>query len=156
MNEQINPYSKRFRYLFNKYFDYRSWIDLNRTKAISYYFLNIFRKFFIPEKVNKENIKSFDEVVKEMGLTEEDIAKRSITFKRMYRLMIIASLMFYVYSLYQLLYGGILSVMISVVIAFVCLTLAFRYHFWYFQIKKHKLGCSIKEWFKSSFMDGGQ
>ncbi len=156
MAPKINPYSKKLKVLFDKYFDYKSWVDYNRTREITYYFLNIFRKFFIPQKINKEDIKPFDDVIKEMGITEEDLSKKFITFKRMYRVMLFSALFFYVYSLYQLLYGGILSVMVSVVLAFVCLALAFRYHFWYFQVKKRKLGCTIKEWFSESFMDGGR
>lgn len=156
MSQRVNPYSQRFKNLFDKYFDYKAWVDLKRTQEISNYFLNIFKKFFIPQKSSQIVVRNLDDVIKEMGLTEDDVSKKLVTFKRMYRLMLVAALFFYVYSLYQLIYGGILSVMVAVVIAFVCLTLAFRYHFWSFQIKKRKLGCSIKEWFRESFMDGGQ
>lgn len=156
MRQKVNPSSQRLKQLFDKYFNYKAWVDLERTKEISNYFLNIIKKFFIPQKSNQVAVRKLDDVMQEMGLTEEDVAKKSITFKRMYRLMLVAALFFYVYSLYQLIYGGFLSVMVACVIAFVCLTLAFRYHFWYFQIKKRKLGCTIREWFRESFMEGGQ
>lgn len=156
MLEPINPYTQRIKLLFDKYFNFKDWIDLKRTKEISNYFLNIFKKFFVPQKINQAQVRAFDDVVKEMGLTEEDISKKFVTFKRMYRVMLFSAVFFYVYSLYEILYGGILAVMVAVVLAFVCLALAFRYHFWYFQVKKRKLGCSIKDWFRESFMDGGR
>lgn len=156
MSGQANPSSKKFRAYIKRFFDFKSWVDFNRTKEITNYFLNIFEKFFVPKKIKPEQVKSFDEVMQELGLTEEDIKKRSLTFQRMYRLMLGGALFFYVYTLYQFLYGSILSVMVAFVLAFLSLTLAFRYHFWFFQIQRRKLGCSIKEWFRANFMEGGQ
>lgn len=36
----------------------------------------------------------------------------------------------------------------------VMLSLAFRYHFWLFQLKQQRLGCSIAEWFQATFKIG--
>ena len=89
-----------------------------------------------------------------MGLTEDDLKIRMLNFRRMYLAMIGGAFAFYAYAMYQMLYGGVLSVILSLVLSFVSLALAFRYHFWHFQIKHRKLGCSFQEWFRTSFMGG--
>lgn len=156
MAKEKNPTTDLAKVFFNRIFNYKAWIDLNRTKEISYYFLNVIKKILIPRKIDQTTIKSFDTVMQEMSLTEEDITKKAVTFKRMYLLMLFGAMFFYTYALYQILYGGALGALIATVVAFVCLALAFRYHFWYFQIKKRKLGCTLKEWFSDTFMDGGR
>ena len=153
--EQNNP-KARFKKMFNKYFDYRAWSDWKRTKSMTNYFVNVFSRLFIPKKVNPEDAKKFDDLVSEMGLTEDDLKIRMLNFRRMYLAMIGGAFAFYAYAMYQMLYGGVLSVILSLVLSFVSLSLAFRYHFWHFQIKHRKLGCSIQEWFRTSFMGGDQ
>ena len=34
----------------------------------------------------------------------------------------------------------------------IALVLAFRYHFWYFQMKQHKLGCTFNEWYRQGLL----
>lgn len=156
MEQKANTAKGRFKRLFNKYFDYRAWSDWKRTSAMTHYFISVFSRLFIPKEVNPEDAKQFDALVQEMGLTEDDLGVRLLNFRRMYLVMIAGAFLFYAYAMYQMLYGGVLSVILSLVFAFVSLALAFRYHFWYFQIKHRKLGCSIQEWFKTSFMGGDQ
>lgn len=148
--------TSRVKNLFNKYFNYKAWADWDRSKSIYLYFVNIFKKLFIPQKVDKTKIKSFATVIAEMKLSENDLLLKAKSLKRLCFLMLFMAFLFYGYSMYQMLYGGILSVILSLVLMAVSLTLAFRYHFWYFQIKKRKLGCSIREWFKENFMGGRQ
>ncbi|MDF1758540.1 MAG: type IVB secretion system protein IcmV [Legionellaceae bacterium] len=144
----------RAKALFQRFFDYKAWSDWDRSRSIAFYFINMVKKIFVPQKINKENIKSFATVVEEMKLTEEDLIIKQKSLKKLCVIMLVTSFIFYVYSMYQVLYGSFLGVILSVVLTFVCLTLAFRYHFWYFQISNKKLGCTLKEWFTESFMSG--
>src|SRR3990167_2402078 len=146
----------RAKQLFVRFFNYRAWIDWNRSKSIYNYFSKNLKKILITQKANKSQIKTFEEVVSEMKLTEDDLKVKEKSLRRLCYLMIIVGFLFYGYSMYHMLYGTALSVSVSFVLMLVCFTLAFRYHFWYFQIKSRKLGCSIKEWFKESFMGGDQ
>jgi len=147
-----NKKPSMFARLFHKAFNYKAWIDWDRSKSISLYFFNSIKKLLIPQKINKENIKSFDEVMAEMKVTEESVAKNKKNLQLMYRVMLFLAFIFYAYAMYQVLYGGTLGVLISLSVMLVCLALAFRYNFWYFQISKRKLGCSLKYWFMSTFM----
>lgn len=144
----------RFKRLFNKYFDYRAWGDWNRTRFMTNYFINAFNRLFVPRKINPDDAQKFDELAEKMGLSEKDISIRLTNFRRMYLLMVFAAFLFYAYAMYQLLYGGTLSVILALVIMLVCLSLSFRYHFWHFQIKHRKLGCTLKEWFQTTFIGG--
>lgn len=154
MDSKPNGSKSRVKRLFNRYFDYKSWADWNRSRDITNYFISLFKKFFILQKKNKDDIKSFDEVMSELNLTEQDIELKIKSLRRMYRLMLSIAFIFYIYSMYHMLYGGFLAAMLSFVIMLVCVALAFRYHFWYFQIKRRKLGCSFKEWFRACLMGG--
>lgn len=154
-DEESKPKSKppsKLSKLFNKFFNFKAWGDFERSKAIAMYFINLIKKLFIPQKINKENIKSFDEVVAAMNLTEESIAKNKKNLQRMYRVMLVIAFVFYAYAMYQVLYGGSLGVILSLALMLVCLALAFRYNFWYFQISRRQLGCSLKFWFVNTFM----
>ena len=54
------------------------------------------------------------------------------------------------YMGYQMLYGSLKAILISLIEMIVAAVLAFRYHFWHFQIHRRRLGCSIKEWFQTT------
>ncbi len=136
-------------------FDIRGWADWDRLRGTSNYFLSVFRRLFIIRRVNPSEIKSFEEVLKEQGLTEETLQARAKGLKRLCIFMLIFTGCFYLYGMYELFYGGFLSVMLSLVLMFISLALSFRYHFWYYQIESRKLGCSLAEWFKATFMKGG-
>jgi intracellular multiplication protein IcmV len=44
--------------------------------------------------------------------------------------------------------GSIKAFIVSLVVTLIALILAYRYHFWYFQMKQRKLGCTFSEWYK--------
>lgn len=141
---------------FKRVFNFRAWADWDRTQTISNYFMNTIRRLFLIQPAKASQIKSFEDVVAELKLTETDLIVKAKSLKRLCILMIVLACLFYSYGMYQLLYGSYLGVLLSLVLMCVTLALAFRYHFWYFQIRHRKLGCKISEWFKASFMDGGQ
>jgi intracellular multiplication protein IcmV len=53
------------------------------------------------------------------------------------------------YALYTAFKGSMTTSLISFCLALYALTQAFRFHFWLFQLRNRKLGCSIKEWMNS-------
>jgi intracellular multiplication protein IcmV len=64
--------------------------------------------------------------------------------------MIVAALLLFAYMTYEIYFGYFLGALLSLVVAFLALALAFRYHFWFFQIKQRRLGCSVSEWFNQT------
>ena len=62
--------------------------------------------------------------------------------------MLLSACLIFVYAGYQFFYGSIKAFIVSLVVMLIALVLAFRYHFWYFQIKQRKLGCTFNEWYR--------
>ncbi|QBR83300.1 type IV secretion protein IcmV [Legionella israelensis] len=131
-------------------FNVRAWIDYDRIKAAWLYIKNGIKKLFIPQKKVKKA--DFNRVVEEMNLTEKDLISRQKALKRLSIFMVIVAFGIFTYAGYHLFSGNIRATVVSLVVMLIALTLAFRYHFWYFQIKERKLGCTFREWFRQGLM----
>ena len=92
---------------------------------------------------------SFEEAMIRLELTEEDIKKRTQAFLKLMLLFTFLSFIMFVYAIFLFWENHFTAGIIGLVLTAMMLTQVFRYHFWHFQMKKRKLGCSIKEWLKS-------
>ena len=135
-------------------FNFSRWFDWERTKSSTLYLTDGIKKFLIPQKHTATE--SFKAAQKRLELTDSDIIKRQEGLLRLCILMLLFSFSMFFYTIYLLYYFQIKAFIVSFVVMMLGLTLAFRYHFWYFQIEHRKLGCSVKEWFKTSFTGGGR
>ena len=66
--------------------------------------------------------------------------------------MVSLAMMLFLYFLYNLFYGRYAAVLLSSIVMLLALVIAFRYHFWYFQIQQRKLGCTLSDWFWQGLM----
>ena len=131
-------------------FNVRSWSDWDRMKSFTSYLGNGFKKFFVPqEPVARE---SFEEARKRLNLSDTDLVARQRGLLRLSLIMAVFAVLLLFYGIYQHINVHFLSASLSLVVMLIALVLAFRYHFWYFQIKERKLGCSVREWFKQGLM----
>jgi intracellular multiplication protein IcmV len=105
---------------------------------------DVFTRPKMPEK-----IESFDDLAKRLNLSDSEIEKRAKGFLYYMLVYIIISLCLFGYFIYLLAKTGssILAILVSFALGFAMLANAFRESFWYMQMKKRKLGCSMKEWF---------
>jgi intracellular multiplication protein IcmV len=97
---------------------------------------------------------SFEEALVRLYLTENDINNRIKSFHRLFIIFLLASFCLFAYAIFML------WVEQSYRVALACFGLtafligqAFRYHFWLFQMKRRKLGCSFKEWMKEGVLN---
>ena len=81
-----------------------------------------------------------------LGISSEKILEARQAFKRLFTLFLIISLLVLLYFFYVLLEGHFFTAIISFCVLLMCLSQSFKYHFWFVQIEKKKLGCSIREW----------
>lgn len=125
----------------------RAWSDYDRTRASLVYLRDGFKKMFVPQRVSAPE-KDFDDIVKAKKLTEDDLMQQQKSLKRSSMMMLLFSLAVFIYSLYLLVHLNIMATVLSLVVACLGLVLAFRYHFWAFQIKQRKLGCTVAEWYR--------
>ncbi len=96
-----------------------------------------------PEPVREE---SFEEALVRLNLTPQDIAKREQEFKRLVIVFSSISICVFGYFIYSLTQKAVIASLGSLGIFFFLLAQVFRYHFWLFQIRQKRLGCTFKEW----------
>jgi intracellular multiplication protein IcmV len=138
--------------VFGRIFNVRAWIDFDRMKSFTTYLANGFRKMFVPQE--QEAGETFEEAMSRLNLSEKDLQSRQSALYRLSLFMCVAAFFIFVYAIYHLFTGGYKATIISIAVMLIALALAFRYHFWYFQIKERKLGCTLKEWYRKGLMGG--
>lgn len=142
----------RIKAVFNQVFNVKNWLDYERLKGFTLYLFNGVKGVFVPKpQVVEDKSKSFSEVVATLELTEEELTARKKGLYRLSMVMFIVGLSILCYGIYNLIMGFFLATMVSVVVASIGFVLAFRYHFWYYQIQQRKLGCTFKEWYRQFF-----
>ncbi len=135
------------------------WFDWERLKSFTIFLGTSIRRLFMAETIDANDDKnnpalteSFESAQKELKLSDEDLLIRE---KALYRLSILMSLMalgIFIYSGYHFFSGHFRAGLLSLIVMMIAVALGFRYHFWYYQIKNRKLGCSINEWLKKGFL----
>lgn len=93
---------------------------------------------------------TFAQAIERLHLTEADIQARMRTFKQLIIFYALIALGLFIYTIYLLIGSHVAAALLSFVLTFLALAFTFRQHFWYFQMKHRKLGCTIKEWFKGT------
>ena len=119
-------------------------------RSFTLYLSNGFKRLFVPQQ-NKE-VESFDEAATKLNLSDAALMTKQKALFRLSIVMLIAAGLILSYAGYQLFYGSFPAVIVSLIVTLIALTLAFRYHFWYYQIKNRKLGCTFDEWFKQGLL----
>jgi len=94
-----------------------------------------------------ESANSFDEVVKENGLTEHEIRQKE-------KYLILTSCLFFILSsaililgIYRLVNANFLASILAIGATFITFTQACRYHYYYFCLRNRVLSCSFNSWF---------
>jgi intracellular multiplication protein IcmV len=95
-----------------------------------------------------QSTQSFDAKTQSMGLDEVTLQQRARDFLRMATFGLIATVAIWSYMIYLLLGQAWHGAIVSLGVSFVVLALSFRYHFWYFQIKQRRLGCTLSDWWR--------
>lgn len=153
--------NSRISLVFFKIFNVRTWFDLERMKVFTAFVGNAFRRLFMmgveaqikPQNTATPNLtESFNTAKKSLNLSEADLLARQKALLRLSIFMITLALLIFCYSLYHFVQGTYRAALLSLVMMMIAVALSFRYHFWYYQIKSRKLGCSIKEWFRKGLL----
>lgn len=131
-------------------FNVRYWFDWPRMRSFTLYLVNGFKRLFVPQKNTRSE--SFEDATKVLNLTDESLLVKQKSLFRLSMLMVISAALILGYAGYQLYVGSIRAFLVSLIVTLIALVLAFRYHFWYFQIKERKLGCTFNEWYRQGFL----
>lgn len=142
--------SSRVKGSFKKVFQFRFWLDAERLQGFGSYLVHVFKSLFVLQR--KEGAESFDEAAVRLTLSEEDLLKRQRALFYLTLFMLFLATLLFAYLIYQVVYGTFAGVLVSFVVMLIACALAFRYHFWFFQIKSKQLGCSVRTWFKEGVL----
>lgn len=104
----------------------------------------------IPKKATYSE--TFEEAMQRLGLTEDDVEQRKKEFVRLIAFFIVLALAIVSYALYLAFQGSLAPSLIAFCLALYSLSQAFRFHFWLFQLRHRKLGCTIKEWMNAKII----
>ena len=108
---------------------------------------DIARGFFtIPKTEQRE---SFEQAMRRMHLSEADLSARHKQFMQQFFIFLLGSLGLLLYSIYLFAELALIPATIVLLMAMIFVIYAFRAHFWAFQIKHKKLGCSWQEWWEN-------
>lgn len=93
---------------------------------------------------------TFSEAMARLKLTPKALAQRHKRFIQLAFAFFGLALLCFSYSVYLAMQGQLAAFILGLAVTCLGLTYAFRYHFWAFQLKHQKLGCSLKEWWQGT------
>lgn len=94
---------------------------------------------------------TFEAAMKKYGMTEADVAKGMKARLQSAWICLAFSIAALVWMVYLFYIGMFLSGLVSLSLSALMAAYGFREHFYYFQMKRRKLNCTINEW-ASSFL----
>lgn len=129
------------------FFDPRGWLGFDTLKTSSLGLWAILKGLFsIAEPTRRE---TFAEAMQRLQLTEDDLQKTSQRYFSLTAIFIFLGVVTLLTSFYFLFHHEtVAGWILAIATASIFFSQAFRYHFWFFQIKHRKLGCTLKEWWR--------
>lgn len=126
---------------------YKEWLDLRGLSITTGYFIRQCKQLFFYK--SSKRVESFEEARLRLELTPEELLAQSQRFSFLALFFLGMSFLIFCYFLWMALSGSLMSAGMSFSLMIYSLTVAFRYHFWSFQIRQQKLGCTLGEWLSS-------
>lgn len=128
-----------------------AWIGVDNIKTSTRNLTNLAKPYFIPAEAKHED-ETFVQAMQRLNLTEDILQKKLKDFSRLLITYSSIALACLLYTIYLAFAGSFGNFLLALVVCFLALAQAFRFHFWIFQIKHKKLGCTISEWYHSKII----
>lgn len=126
------------------FFNPSAWLGYEQLKLhTSSLFGTLKAIFTVPTPTRQE---TFEEAMERQGLTEEDLADQEKTYYTYAMLFVLIGALVFIYGFYLLARSSLGGWMLAMACTSLFYAQAFKYHFYYFQIKQRKLGCTFAEW----------
>jgi intracellular multiplication protein IcmV len=122
----------------------KSWVGWDFLKSNTMYVKDSAKSAFEMPKATHEE--SFEEAQARLKLTDAELKDKQSGFLRIAIVIGVFGLLCLLYTFYLLWNLQIGAAFVALAVTGLCLANAARYHFWYFQVKNHKLGCTWREW----------
>jgi intracellular multiplication protein IcmV len=128
------------------YFNPTAWLGVSEVRGTTMVLWRILKDLFVPP-VSSGREETFDAALKRLDVSEEELQERGKDYY-MYSVLFLGCgifgvlFAFYIFIKHHTFAGFLLGLAAGALF----LAQSFRYHFWFFQIKCRRLGCTIEEW----------
>lgn len=140
------PYFSRVKQLFFRIFKLRRWSDWDRVTSVYHHLLRMAKTLFVPQWQSAPPPEPFETVLQRLQLTETALKAKQQGLWRAVCMMLGVMSLCLLYSFYQCYQRHWIAAGLSSIIMCIAMAMAFRYHFWFFQIQQRRLGCSLRDW----------
>ena len=132
------------------------WLDLETIKHSSAYFGSRIRHLFrIKVSTHPE---SFEEATQRLDLNAQELAKQAKRYLLASYIFVGVAFCFFIYAGILAYLGSWMGTCMAFCLMLYAVSVAFRFHFWHFQITQQKLGCTLQDyraqWFKTQLKKG--
>lgn len=134
--------------------DVPSWIGWEMVVSQTLYLKNTITSLFSTTPDTEEPPEEFTQATERLNLNEEDLKTRAQQYLVMTLIYLVSAILIFAYGIWHLFDDGYLGSAVALAIVIYLLAQAFSNHFWYFQIKHRRLGCTFRDWLKGTFTGG--
>lgn len=129
--------------------DVPTWLGYRQLADSTKSIWDVLKNLFVPQKAGPQE--DFSAAMARFNLSETDVQQRANAFTRLALIFLFIACGVFAYAIYMIWEGSIRGTLASLAITLIAIAFAFRYHFWSFQIKQRKLGCTLRDWLDSGF-----
>lgn len=126
-------------------FNFKLWMGYDRLVEQGRMIKDTYTEVFTPQVASRKE--DMEQVKRRFGLDENDLDRKSTELRRLAIVMFVLFFPVFGYALYLLWDFHWHAGLLAIVVSGFPLVLAFRYHFWHYQIKERRLGITFAEWF---------
>ena len=135
---------KFFGFMGRNFFNVRRWTNYDYLKNSATDIYKTGQEVFKGPAIKKPE--SFGEAAQRLHLSKQDLKERYDKCRTTFLIFSSVTTVLGLYTLYLLFTGIVMGAVLAFVLTGLVGIHAFKYHFWMFQIKNEKLGCSFSEW----------
>lgn len=136
-----------FKWTFKPFVNVNEWVGFRSLTNMTTGLAEAIKAIFVPQK--SERSETFEESIKRLDLSEADIKQRERSFLRIALFMAFLGVACIGYTLFLFWNAHFIPGLLALILTAIILAYAYRFHFWYFQVKNRKLGCTFDEWFNA-------
>ena len=126
------------------------WMGINILVDMFNMSKDIFIAVFMPGKGEPVVKETYEEAVERLKLSDADLEERKKMFMMQVILYMVAGFAVLGYAVWLAFQGYLTAMGIAFLVAVLSMSYAFRSHFWLFQMRQKKLGCTFKEYLDST------
>ena len=126
------------------------WMGINILVDMFGMMKKIFIAVFMPGKGETAIKETYEEAIVRLKLTDADIAERKKMFMAQVIMYMAAGFAVLGYAVWLAFQGYFTGMGIAFLVAVLSMAYAFRSHFWLFQMRQKRLGCTFKEYLDST------